>query len=145
MRLVREAVDHGDRGVLGELLDLRLLVGADHERGQEAGENERGVAVGLSARQLELRRGQEERHPAQLRDPDLERDPRAGRGLVEDEADRAPRQQAELRPPRALGLQLVGEVEESRELVARPAGDACEAPSFQVRGDARHGRKCIHR
>jgi hypothetical protein len=54
---VGEAVDHWDRGVLGELLDLRLLVGADHERGEEAREDEGGVPVGLAPGELKLGRG----------------------------------------------------------------------------------------
>ena len=131
---VGEAVDHRDRGVLGELLDLRLLVGANHDRGEEAREDERGVAVGLPARELELRRGEEERHPAELGDPDLEGDARSRGRLVEDEPDRAAGEKPELAAAGALCLQLVGEVEEHCELVARPARDAGEATALQLLG-----------
>ena len=132
VRLVGQAVDDGDRGVLRELLDLGLLEGADHERGEEAREDERRVAVRLAARKLELGRGQEERHAAELRDADLERHACPRRRLVEDEPDRAARQDAELGTPRALGLQLVREVEERLQILTRPAGDAREARSLQV-------------
>ena len=116
--LVGEAVDHGDRGVLGELLDLGLLERPDHQCREEAGEDERRVAVRLAARELELGCREEQRHPAELRDPDLECDARSGRGLVEDEADRPAGEDAELAATRALGLQLVGQVEQRLELLS---------------------------
>ena len=49
VRPVGEAVDHGDRGVLGELLDLLLRKGADEDRAHEAGEHERRVPAALAA------------------------------------------------------------------------------------------------
>ena len=117
--LVGEAVDHGDRGVLGELLDLRLLERPDHQCREETGKDERRVAVRLAARELELGCGEEQGHPAELRDSDLESDARSGRGLVEDEADRPPGEDAELAATRALGLELVGQVEQRREALLR--------------------------
>ena len=49
--------------------------------------------------------------------PDLERDARPCRRLVEDEADRSPGEDAQLRSAGPLGLELVGEVEQRPELV----------------------------
>ena len=141
MREIRQPVDDGDGGVLGELLDFLLLERPDHERGQEAGEDERRVAVRLAASELELRGGEEQRHAAELRDPDLERDASSRRRLVEDQPDGAAGENAQLGPARALGLELVREVEERLELGARPGGDAREAPALQLRGDARHRPK----
>ena len=138
---IREPVDHRDGGVLGELLDLVLLERSDHESGQEAREDERGVAVGLAASELELRGGKEQRHPAELGDPDLEGDARPRRRLVEDQPDRAAREDAELGSSRTLGLELVREVEQRLELGTRPRGDAGEAPALQVSGYARHRAK----
>ena len=141
MREVREPVDDRDGRVLGELLDLVLLERPDHERGQEAGEDERGVAVGLSAGELELGGGEEQRHAAELCDPDFERDARPRRRLVEDQPDRAARKDAQLGSTGALGLELVREIEERFELGARPGCDAREAPALQLRRDARHRPK----
>ena len=55
--------------------------------------------------------------PPELGDPDLEGDARARRGLVEDEPDRPPGQEPKLAAARALGLELVREVEQRLELV----------------------------
>ncbi len=132
MREIGEAVDHGDRGVLGELVDLGLVERPDHQSREEPREHERGVAVGLAACELELGGREEERHAAELRDPDLERDPGPGRGLVEDQADRPTRQHTELGPSCALGLQLVGEAEKRLQLVVRPVGDAREVSSLEL-------------
>ncbi len=114
---VGEPVDHRDRGVLGERVDLVLVERADQEGADEAREHERRVAVALAARELEVGGGKVERHPAELRDPDLEPDAGAGRRLVEDHPDRPARQHAQLLAAEALLLQLVGEVERELELV----------------------------
>ena len=138
MREIGEPVDDRDRGVLGERVDLGLVERADQERADEPREHERGVAVALAAGELQVGGGQVERHAAELRDPDLEADAGAGRRLVEDHPDRAAREHAQLLAPRPLLLQLVGEVERERELVARPVGDARVAAALEAVGDARH-------
>ena len=124
--------------MLGELLDFLLVERADHERREEPREDERRVPERLPAGELQLRRRQEERHAAELGDPDLEGDARPGRGLVEDETDRPAREDAKLRASRALGLQLVGELEQERELVTRPRRDPREAAALQLFRHARH-------
>ena len=98
--------------MLGELLDLVLLERPDHERGEEAREDERRVPIGLAAGELELGGGQEQRHAAELGDPDLECDSGARRGLVEDKPDRPPGQNPQLASACALRLELVGEIEQ---------------------------------
>jgi hypothetical protein len=139
MGCVGEAVDDGDRRVLRELVDLCLVEGADHDAAQEAGEDERGVARRLPARELEVGGGDVERHAAQLRDPDLGADPRPCRRLAEDEPHGSPREDPKLTAARALDLQLVGEVERCPELVGAPVRDKREAPSLERLGDPRHG------
>ena len=116
---VGEAVDHRNRCVLRERVDLRLVERADQERADEAREDERRVAVALAPRELQVGGREVQRHAAELGDPDLEPDPRARRRLVEDHPDRAPGQDAQLLAADALLLQLVGQVE--RELAARRA------------------------
>src|SRR6476659_9728795 len=139
MRRVGEAVHDRDRRVLGELVDLRLVERPDRDRAQEAREDERGVARRLPARELEISCRDVQRHPAQLGDPDLGADPRARRGLAEDEADRPARQDPQLTTARALDLELVREVESGAELNWAPGGDPREAPALECVGDAGHG------
>ena len=135
---IREPVDHRDRRMLGERVDLGLVERADQERADEPREHERGVAVALAAGELEVGGGKVERHPAELCDPDLEGDAGAGRGLVEDHPDRAAGEDAQLLAPRPLLLQLVGEVERELELRPRPVGDPRVAAALEVVGDAGH-------
>ena len=116
VREVGEPVDHRDRGMLGERVDLGLVERPDQERADEPREHERGVAVALAAGELQVGGRQVERHAAELGDPDLEADAGAGRRLVEDQPDRAAGQDPQLLAPGALLLQLVGQVERELEL-----------------------------
>ena len=138
MRRVGEPVDDGDRRVLGELVYLGLVEGADEDRAQEARKHERGVAGRLAAGQLEVGGGHVEGHAAELGDADLGADPGPRGRLAEDEADRATGEDPQLPPPRALHLELVGEVEGRHELVGAPVGDAGEAPSLEGFRDSGH-------
>jgi len=54
MRAVREAVDDRDRRVLGELLHVRLLERADHDRIEVAREHVGRVLDRLTAPELEI-------------------------------------------------------------------------------------------
>jgi hypothetical protein len=72
MGLVREPVDDRDRRVGGELLDVRLRVGADHDRVHVAREDVCRVLDRLSAPELEVAGGEVEAEAAELVDPDLE-------------------------------------------------------------------------
>ena len=97
--------------MLGERLHLVLREGPDHQRREEAREDESGVAIRLATRELELRRRQEEGHPAELGDPDLECDARSRGRLVKDEPDRPAGEEPQLAAAQSLRLELVGEVE----------------------------------
>ena len=136
---VGEPVDHGDRRVLGERVDLGLVERADQEGADEPREDERGVAVALAPRELEVGGRKIQRHPAELCDPDLEPDARAGRRLVEDHPDRPARQYPQLLAAQALLLQLVRQVEGELELVARPVRHARVAAALEAVRDACHG------
>ncbi len=135
---VGQPVDHGHRCVPRELVHLRLLERADHDRAEEAGEDEGRVAVALAARELQVGGRQVERHPAELGDPHLEADARPRRRLVEDQADRSPGQDPQLLAARPLELELVGEVERRLELLARPVADARVAAPLEQLGNPRH-------
>ena len=130
--------------MLGELVHLVLAERPDHDRRQEPREDEGGVAVRLAARELELSGGQEERHPPELRDPDLERDARPRRRLVEDQPDRSTGEHSQLGSARALGLELVGEIQQGLELVPTPVRHAREVATLEASGTpgirARYGR-----
>ena len=103
--------------MLGERLHLVLRERPDHQRREEAREDESGIAIRLATRELELGCRQEERHPSELGDPDLERDACSRGRLVKDEPDRPAREKPELAAPQSLRLELVGEVEHRRQLV----------------------------
>ena len=75
--------------MLGELLDVLLREGADHDRVEVAVEDVRRVLDRLAAPQLEVARGQVEAGASELVDPDLERDARPRRGLLEDHPERS--------------------------------------------------------
>ena len=78
--------------------------GADRDRVDHPRQHQRGVARRLAARELQLALAQHQRVAAQLGHADLERDPRARRGLVEHERDAAPLERAR-RQPVALELE----------------------------------------
>ena len=91
-----------------------------HADGRDvAREHERGVAQRLAARELQLVGAQHDRVAAELVDADLERQPRARRGLLEDQRDAAPGER--LRGERRA-LQLERAVEQRVELAARQLG-----------------------
>ena len=139
MRRVGEAVDDGDRGVRRELVHLCLVERADGDRAQEPRKDERRVTRRLTARELEVRGRDVERHAAGLGYADLGADARARRRLAEDKADSPAGQDPQLPPARALDLQLVREVERRPELVGAPVRDPGEAPALERLGDPSHG------
>ena len=116
----------------GELLDVVLREGADHQRRRGSararwrcpGASRRGRAGG--------RRPPGRARPPELVDPDLERDARSRRGLLEDHPERAAGEEVVLLPPGLALLEVVGEVERRQELLAAPVGDASEMAPFQA-------------
>ena len=76
-----------------------------------------------------------EARAAELVDPDLERDARSRRGLLEDHPERAAGEEVVLLARLLSTLELVGQVEHLEQLVAAPVGDAGEGPPLQAVGD----------
>ena len=139
MRLVGEAVDDGNRGLLRELLDVRLRKRADHDRVEVTGENRCRIADRLPAAELEVAGRQVQADTAELVHPDLEGDAGAGGGLLEDHPERPPRKEV-MRLPGALEpLQLVREIEGPEQIGSAPVGDSCKGASFQAVADGDHG------
>jgi hypothetical protein len=88
---VGQRVDHGDRAVLREPLDLGLGKRTDHDGVHVPRQNLRGVSDGLTAAHLHPGSAagrQRQRLSAELVDSDLERDAGACRLLGEDHRDR---------------------------------------------------------
>ena len=140
MRVVRQPVDHRNFGVLGELLDVLLGEGADHDRVQVALQHVRRVLDRLAAPELKVAGRQVEPVAAELDDADLERDTGARRRLLEDHAERAAGEELVRLAPLAELLELVREIEGGLQLLGVPGADADEVPSLEVLSDLDHAR-----
>ena len=127
-----EHVDHRDRAVLGELLEHLVRPGAHADGGDVAREHERRVAHRLAARELQLVGAQHDGVAAELVHADVEREPRARGGLLEDERHAAPCERARAE---RVGLQLERAVEQRVELARRELGAGEEV--------LRHGRASL--
>ena len=141
MGVIGQPVDHRDVGVLGELLDVLLREGPDHDRVQVALEHVRRVLDRLAAPELEVVRGEVEPVAAELDDADLERDPGARRRLLEDHPERPAREELVRLALLAELLELVCEVERGLQLLGVPGADPDEVPSFEVLCDLDHARR----
>jgi len=84
------------------------------------------------AAELARRAVQDDRGAAELGDPDLERDPRPGRGLLKDHPECPAGEEMMCLAPVLLFLELVGEVEHAPQIVARPVRHAGEVAAFQA-------------
>ena len=83
------------------VVELVLVARAQADHRGVAGQDQRGVAHGLAARELQLVGAQDHRVAAELEHAGLERRARAGRRLVEQQRDRAA-----LERPRGLRRRL---------------------------------------
>ncbi|MPM93976.1 hypothetical protein SDC9_141118 [bioreactor metagenome] len=86
--LIGQRVDDRDPGVRRHLLDPLLPGGPPDDRGHVAAQHPGGVGDRLTAAHLGAGGVDDHRMAAELGDADLEGDPGAGRGLVEDHRDR---------------------------------------------------------
>ena len=125
----------GTVGGLGQLGDRLVGAGADRDRGHVAGEDARGVGDRLAAGELQLVAAQDDRRAAELGDPDLEGDPGPGRGLLEDERDRAAGQRR-----RALAR---ADPPSARPPARRSRRARSADSSSPVRKCARHGKRSM--
>jgi hypothetical protein len=130
VRVVREPVDDGDVRVLGELLNVLLREGADHDCVEVALEHVRRVLDRLAAAELEVAGGEVEAVAAELGDPDLEGDAGARRRLLEDHAEAAAGEKLMWLSALPERLQLVGEVEGGLQLLGVPGANASEVPTL---------------
>ena len=125
---VGQAVDHRHGGCLGQLQELGVAVGADHDRIDVAREHARGIGDRLAAAELHVPGVQHHGVAAQRLDRHLERDPGPGRRLVEDHRQRLAGEA--LRSPSPFGLELAGPVEDA----AQSTGASSSSRSRKWRG-----------
>jgi len=109
----------------GELVEHLLGPGAHADGGDVAREHERGVAQRLAARELQLVGAQHDGVAAQLVDADLEGQPRARGGLLEDQRDAARAQRVR---GQRRGLELERAIEQRAQLVGGQLGSGEEMP-----------------
>src|SRR6185437_6393024 len=86
----------------------------------------------FASAELEVARREVEAGAAKLGDSDLEGDPRPGRGLLEDHPKCPSGEEMMCLAPVLLFLELVGEVEHARQIVARPVRHTGEVAAFQA-------------
>jgi len=117
MFLVVEAVDHRDGCTPSQFLDVLSLERAVHDAIHIAAQDLRGVGDRLAAANLQVVRAEEERMAAELRHPDLERDPRPSRGLLENHREALPAQRFVRLPGLRAILDARRELEEADQVV----------------------------
>ena len=113
MQQIGETIDDGNGTVAGQLFDVGMIEGPDHDAIEVARQHPRGVANRLAAAELDVARREEESVAAELEGPDLEGHPGAGRRLREDHPQGLAEQG--FFPVAAL-LHPGGQVEEGNEL-----------------------------
>src|SRR5215211_3818812 len=136
MMLIGEAIYDGCLGGVGELLDLLVVEGADHDGVYVAGEDAAGVRGGLALAHLYLLRAQGEGVSAELVHPDLEGDAGAVGGLLEDHRERPAAQRAVGYARLLQRLYLDGLVENESRFLRDELGEG-EAVAAGERGGGR--------
>ena len=137
MLLVGERVHDRDRRGLRPFLELRLRERANRDRVEIRREHACRVGERLAARELQLLGLERDRRAAELCDRNRERDARARRRLLEQQAERASRQ------PRlvAVELELGCEVEHRFRLGGREIGGAQEVATCERDGERAHDQR----
>ena len=130
--VVGEAVDHRDLAVLGEVLDVLLGEGADHDAVDVAAHHVGGVLDRLADAELDVVGVEEDGLGAELLDAHLEAHPGARRGLHEDHGDGAAGEQRVRDAVLLRVLELGGEVEQGDDLGRREVVDGEEAATGEV-------------
>ena len=118
--VVGEAVDDGDRAVLGERLDLALGEGADHDCVDKARKHARGVFNRFAPADLQVVGAEEKRIAAELGHADLERNAGTGARFFKDHAECFAGEQLVLDAVLLLVFKLIGEVQGAGDLLGRP-------------------------
>jgi len=142
---VGESVDHRDLAVLGEVVDVLLGEGADHDAVDVAAHHVRGVLDGLADAQLDVVGAEEHGLGAELLDADLEAHAGARAGLHEDHGDGAAGEHGMRLAALLSRLELGSEVEQRDHFGRREVVDREEAAAGEVElGDARLELPCGH-
>ena len=103
----------------GEGFHFLLVEGTDHDPVQIPGQHPGGVLHRFPPPDLQVVGGEEQAIPSQLIDAGFKRDPRAGRGFLENHAQRLARQQGMVDPMPQLIFELIGQIEDSQDLLFR--------------------------
>ena len=129
---IGEAVDHGYLAVLGEVFDVLLGEGTDHDAVDVPAQHVGGVLDGLADAQLDVAGAQEHRLSAELLDADLEAHARTRARLHEDHRHSAPGKER-MRRAALLGvLERGGQVEQGDDFGGREVVDREEAAAGEV-------------
>ncbi|OIQ75215.1 hypothetical protein GALL_431160 [mine drainage metagenome] len=86
---VGQPIDDGNRGIFRHLLQRRLFKGADHDEIDIARQYAGGVGDGFAVAKLHVGARQHHGLPAHLAHADVEGNPCAGRGFLENQRDHA--------------------------------------------------------
>ena len=116
---IRHTADDRNRTAVGKPFELFLLVGAEHDAVQIAGQRARRVLHRFAAVGLHIAAGEEHRPSAQLVHTGLKRNTGAGGQLLEDQSKALALQMAVRNVVFVLILQLVCHVEQVDNLLAR--------------------------
>src|SRR5215472_4252279 len=119
MRPVGQAVDDRHRRMLGHLDQLLLLRRPQHDDVDIAREHARGIGHGLAAAELRAVALQDERLASHLAHAELEGDPGAGRGLLEDHGERLACQRPRIAVRREVLLEARADLEDLAQLRRR--------------------------
>jgi len=130
--VVGEAVPDRDAGQLGEHLDVLLLAAAELDAVVEAAQHPGGVRDRLLVAHLRPARVEVGDVRALVERGDLERTPRAGRGLLEDQGDVLLREVVDLAALLLGGLQFGRQVEQVPPLLGSEVQLLQEAAALQV-------------
>ena len=117
MAEVCQTVDDRDGAVFCQILHFLLLEGADHDAVQIAGQNPCGILYRFASADLEIVCRQEQGVAAQLVHTGFKGNTGAGGCLLEDHAQRLAFQMGMRDAVLQLVLQLVGEIQNSDDLL----------------------------
>ena len=117
MEEIGQGIDDRNVGILGELLHLLMLEGADHHAVEIAREDASRILDRLAAPDLQVAVREEECLPAKLKHARLKGNARPRRGFLEDHAERLARENAVLYARLLHRLEFFGKSENRLDLL----------------------------